>query len=434
MKTEVERLEGCQVAFKIEVPASEVTKELATLYNDLQKKAKLPGFRQGKVPFEVLKTYFAQSVRADALDRLVSGAYQKALEGHDFIPCSQAKIEEVKYEENKPLSFKATTEIKPKITLKKYKGLKATRVIKIITDEDINHALERLQQRQAEFIAAPDRPTKKGDWIIIDFVGTKEGKPFQGNEAKNFSLEIGSKTLISDFEEQLEGLKKGEKKEIDVTFPTDYHNKELAATRVHFTVDLKEIKEKKLPKIDDAFAKDLKFGNLPELKEKVKDDLESYEIRHSENLVKENLMDWLIEKTPFPVPQAMVARELEVMIKEGLTRMRYSGMDPERMGIEETKLKEEYRPNAERRVKSTLILEQIAAQEGIVAGAAEIEKRIKEMVQTSGQKEEDLKEFFNKNRSYRAGLEEEVKLKKTWECIVQEAVIKEKKVKERRTK
>ena len=425
MKAEVERLGECKIALKIEVSADRVIEELANLYIDLQKKAKLPGFRRGKVPLDILKTYFARSLKADALDRLIPDAYQEVLKENDFVPCSQPKIEEVKYKDNKPLSFKATVEIKPKITLKKYKGLKAKKIIKIVTEKDVNRALEKLQHRHAEFIAAEDRPAKKGDWVIIDFVGSIEEKPFKDNEAKNFSLEIGSKTLVGDFEDQLIGLKRGEGKEIKVRFPRDYHNEELAGKEVLFKVNLKEIKKKKLPELNDEFAKDLKFNNLEELKKRIKEDLEKYETEHSENLLRTNLMDWLIKKTSFSLPGAMVERELEVMIEDALTRMRYSGLDPKRIGIEEAKLKEKYRPSAERKVKSTLILEEIAKQVNIKVNEQEIEKRIEEMALSTGQKKEDLSDFFDRERSHLAGLREEIRLKRALELIVKGARIKE---------
>ncbi len=425
MKAQVERLGECKIALKIEVPADRIIEELDNLYQDLQKKAKLPGFRRGKVPLDVLKTYFARSLKADALDRLIPDAYQEALKENDFVPCSQPKIEEVKYEENKPLSFKATVEIKPEIRLKRYKGIRAKRVVKIVREEDVGRALERLASKHAEFTSIENRPAKKGDWVIIDFVGNIEGKPFKDNEAKNFSLEIGSKTLIGDFENQLIGLKRGEEKEIKVRFPKGYHNKELAGKEVLFKVNLKEIKEKKLPELNDEFAKDLKFNNLEELKKRIKEDLEKYETEHSERLLRNNLMDWLIKKTPFPLPGAMVERELEVMIEDALTRMRYSGLDPKRMGIEEAKLKEEYRPSAERKVKNTLILEEIAKQENIEINEQEIEKRIEEMALSTNQKKEDLRDFFDRERSHLAGLREEIRLKKALELIVKEARIKE---------
>ncbi len=434
MKAEVERLGECKVALKIEVPADKVTEELTNLYNDLQRKAKLPGFRRGKVPLDVLKTYFAQSIKADAMDRLIPDAYQKVLKENDFVPCSSPKIEEVKYEDNKPLNFKATVEIKPKITLRKYKGLKAKRIIKIVTEEDVNRALERLASRHAEFIAAENRPVKKGDWVIIDFIGSIEGKSFKNNEAKNFSLEIGSKTLVGDFEDQLIGLKKGEEKETKVKFPKDYHNKELTGKEVLFKVNLKEIKEKKLPELNNEFAKDLKFDNLEELKKRIKEDLEKYETEHSERLLRNNLMDWLIKKTPLLLPEAMVERELEVMIEDVLTRMRYSDIDPKRIGIEKAKLKEKYRLSAERKVKNTLILEKIAKQENIKVNEQEIEKRTEEMALGTGQKTEALRDFFNKESNHLAGLREEIRLKKALELIVKEARVKEVKIKERRKK
>jgi len=425
MKAEVERLGECKVALKIEVPVDRITEELNNLYQDLQKKAKLPGFRKGKVPLHVLKTYFARSIKADALDRLIPDAYQEVLRENNLIPCAEAKIEEVKHEENRPLSFRATVEIKPEIRLKRYKGIRTKRVVKIVREEDVGRALERLQHRHAEFITVENRSVKKGDWVIIDFVGSIEGKPFNNNETKNFSLEIGSKTLIGDFEEQLIGFKRGEEKEIKVKSPEDYHNKELAGKEVLFKVNLKEIKEKKLPELNEEFAKDLKFNNLEELKKRIKEDLEKYETEHSERLLRNNLMDWLIKKTPFPLPEAMVERELGVMIEDALTRMRYSGLDPKRMGIEEAKLKEEYRSSAERKVKSTLILEEIAKQENIEINEQEIEKTIEEMALSTNQKKEDLRDFFDRERSHLAGLREEIRLKRALELIVKGARIKE---------
>ena len=410
---------------RIEVPADKVTEELDNLYQDLQKKAKLPGFRRGRVPLSVLKTYFEGSIKKDALDRLIPYAYQEALKENDFIPCSEAQIEEVKCQERGPLSFKATVEIKPKVILKRYKGLKAKRIVKRVTEEDVNRALERLAARHAEFIAIENRPAKKGDWVIIDFVGSIAGKPFKDNEVQNLPLEIGTKTLVSDFEDRLIGFKKGEEKEIRVKFPLDYHNKELAGREVLFKVNLKEIKEKRLPRLDDEFAKDLKFANLEELKKRIREDLERYEREHSVRLLRDNLVDWLIRKTPFPLPEAMVERELEVMIEEALTRIRSLRLDPERIGIEEAKLREKYRPTAERRVKSTLILEEIARQEDIEVDEEEIEKRIQEMASSTGQKKEDLRDFFNREKSHLGGLKEEIRLEKALDFIVNEARVKE---------
>ncbi|HEA46780.1 MAG TPA: hypothetical protein ENH97_00005 [bacterium] len=206
----------------------------------------------------------------------------------------------------------------------------------------------------------------------------------------------------------------------------------MAGKEVLFKVDLKEIKEKNLPEINDEFAKDLKSSSLKELKRRIREDLERYEREHSERILRDNLMDWLIRKTPFPLPQAMVERELEAMVEEALTRMRYSGIDPKRMGIEETKLKERYRPSAEKKVRNTLILEEVGKKENIEVSEDEIGKRIEEMAKASGQKKEDLEEFFQKERSHLAGLREEIRLKKALELIVDKARIKEKKVKERR--
>lgn len=396
MKSELERLGACKVALKIEVPADGVTEEREKVYQELKKKSKIKGFRKGRVPREILEVHFSKGVEREVLERLISDAYRQAISQASIIPCSEPQIEGMEVAPEKPLKFKATVEVRPQVNLGKYKDIKVPKKVRTVKARDIDKALERLRHRHAEFVTIEDRPARKGDYAIVDFEGMIEEKPFPGGKASNYSLEIGSNTFIHGFEDQLIGMNRGDQREIRVRLPKEHpaiemtkafqsseqseRRKELAGKEACFKVVLKEIKAKRLPPLDDEFAKDLGgFKTLAELREKISQDLERFAQSKAQRDWENKVLDKLIENTPLDVPQIMVAREIDHLTAGVKERLRF------------------HRELAIRNVKSFLILEQIAEVENIRATPEDVATRIARVARYTNQPPQSIEESLKRS-------------------------------------
>jgi trigger factor len=418
MKSEVERLGNCKVALEVEVPVDGVTKEREKVYEELERRTAMKGFRKGKVPRKILEARFSNGVEREVLERLISGAYSQAVSRAGIIPCCEPKIEGIEFLPDQPLSFKAVVEIKPKVNLGKYKGIKVAKKVGRVKDRDVAKTLERLRHRHAEFVTIEDRPARSGDYVIVDFEGMVEGKPLKGGKASNYSLEIGSNILIHGFEDQLIGMDRGDQREIRVTFPKEHPDKGLAGKEACFKVVLKEIKRKKLPAIDDEFAKDLGgFKGLAEVKEKISQDLKRLAENKAQKDWENRIVDKLIENTPLEVPQTMVAREIDNLI----AGLKYQGLTPERLNMTGQKLREKYRVLATRNVKSFLILEQIAQEENIQATNEDIARRITQIARYTNRASQSIEKDITRSGRMDA-LRQQVKQAKALKSVLDHAV------------
>ena len=394
MKAVVEDISTVKKKLNIEVASDAVTREMDKALADVAKKAKIPGFRPGKAPKTIVEKHYGEEVRNEVLHRLLTESYLHALQEHNLNPVEVPQIDNVSsLAKGSPLTFTATVEVRPNIELGTYDGIEVKEENLSVSDDEVNQTIDRLRDMYAQLEVVEGRPLEKNDTAIIDFEGFRDGKPIEGAKSAGYALSIGSGSLIPGFEEQLTGMNRGETREIRVTFPADYNNKELAGKEASFTVALKEIKKKVLPELNDEFAKDI--GNnatLAELKEGIKKDIEARKRDEQASAQREAVLAKLVDAHSFDVPPGMVERELQSMAKSQATRMARSGVDVK--SFDYPKFRDENRLLAEKRVKGLLLLDEIADKEKIEVADQEVNNAIAAMARSAGQTVESVKKYY----------------------------------------
>lgn len=405
MKVQVEEITPVKKSLTIEIPQEVVSNEFALAYSDLKKKAKIPGFRPGKVPMALLEKKFGPSIQEDVVRKLVPDYYQRAVKEAGISPVEFPSIEKIEIKKDAPLLFTATVEVKPSIQLSNYQGLALPRKKIDIAEEEIEKTLARLRDEQGHLESLPDdHPVASSDYVIIDFEGSLDGKPVQQGKAEGYTLQVGSNTFFPEFESSLLGKKKGEQLEAEVPFPDDYQNKEIAGKRVHFKIHLKEVKTKILPALDDELAKDIGLPSLAELKEKIKNTMLEQRTSQQEHDQKNILIKKLVELHQFDVPPSMVEHEVHAMadrLQEAL---------PQKMDHEA--LHNEYEGMATERVKGTLILGAIAEAEKIEVTDQELENEIALIAQRAKVSPAEAKRAIYQQEGSLDGLKSRVKQEK----------------------
>lgn len=355
---------GLQHEFAIKVPQDIVEKNLQARLIEIGKSAKMPGFRPGKVPMDVLRQRYGQSARAEILDQTVSEATEKTLSERKLRPAQQPKIELVSFAEDKDLEFKLAVEVLPEITPSDFGKLKLERQVAEVTDKMVDEAITRAAKSMREpEVITESRAARMGDILVIDFDGSVDGERQPGMKGENHKLELGSKSFIDTFEEQLVGSNSGDNKKIKVTFPKDYHAANLSGKEAEFIVDVKEIRAHKPAEMNDELAKDLGFPSIDKLRERVKDDIGGDYNRITRALVKRQLMDQLADAHNFEVPQGLLESEFESIWKQVQESKTKSELPKEDQGKTEEELRKEYHTIAERRIRLGLLLSEVAQQQ-----------------------------------------------------------------------
>ena len=319
MTVKWEKLEGNTGVLTVEVSAEKVNEGLTAAFNKVVKTVNVPGFRKGKMPRPMFEKRFGvESLYQDALDILLPEAYGNAIDEAGIEPIDRPDIDIEQMEKGKELIFKATVQVKPEVTLGEYKGLEVEEIDTTVTDEDVAKELETLQNRQAELVVKEEGAAELGDTVVIDFEGFVDGEAFEGGKAENHSLELGSGSFIPGFEEQLVGLATGESKDVEVSFPEEYHAAELAGKPAVFKVTLHEIKAKELPALDDEFAKDVddEVETLDALKEKIRTRLEDSKKHEAEHNLRDTLVEKAAANAEVEIPAGMVESEVNRMLQE----------------------------------------------------------------------------------------------------------------------
>jgi trigger factor len=399
MKANVEEISSIKKKVSIEISEDQVTKEVESFYKDLGKKAKIKGFRPGKVPRNILERYFKDYVKAEVIQKLIEETYPKALSETDLQPISPPVIDPGEFEEGKPFQYSAVLEVKPEIKLEGYTGLKIEGKKEEVKDEEVEERLKALQNLHANLKTISEaRPIQAGDYVIVDYEASMGGKPLEGGKAIDFTVEVGSGQFIPAFEEKLIGLKLEEEKEIEISFPEDYGYQKWAGKTISFHVKIKEIKEKILPPLDDEFAKDLgDYSSFEELKAKLKGEIEKEKELGLERQLKDQVVDQLLEANPFEVPESLVEEQTKTLVSDTKLRLAAQGVDLKNLGLSEEKLQEDYKAMAQKQVKTFLILEKIAGQEGIAVTDEEADDRLREMSERMHQKFDVVKRYYEKN-------------------------------------
>lgn len=400
MSVQVENLEKNMAKLTIEVAAEEVEKAIQAAYMKEKGKISIPGFRKGKVPRQMIeKMYGAAVFYEDAANTLIQENYPSAMDESGVDIVSRPTIDVVQIETGKPFIFTAEVAVRPEVTLGKYLGVQVTKIDTSVSDEEVAEALDKERNNNARTVTVTDRPVQNGDTAVIDFEGFVDGVAFEGGKGENHSLEIGSHSFIDTFEDQLVGKNAGDEVDVNVTFPEQYQAAELAGKPALFKVKIHEIKAKELPELDDEFAQDVsEFDTLAEYKEDLKKHLEEQKENEAKRTKEDEAIQKIIDKSTMEIPEAMLETQCENMINEFAQRIAQSGLSMEQYmqfsGLTLDKLKEQVRPEAETRIKSSLVLEQIAKEENIEVTDEEIDAEVEKMAAAYGMEADKLKEYM----------------------------------------
>ncbi|HUL23792.1 MAG TPA: trigger factor [Thermodesulfobacteriota bacterium] len=399
MRANAEEISPIKKKLSIEIPEDQVGREVDSFYKELGRTAKIKGFRPGKVPRNILQRYFKDYIKAEVVRKLIEDSYPKALTETHLEPVSPPVVDPGEFTEGKSFQYSAVIEVKPEIKLEGYTGLKIEGKKEDVKDEEVEQRLKALQNLHSNLKTLLEvRPIRSGDFVILNYEASLNGKPLEGGKAIDFTVEVGSGQFIPAFEEKLIGLKPEEEREIEVTFPQDYGYQKWAGKTISFQVKIKEIKEKILPPLDDEFAKDLgDYSSLGELKAKLKEDIEKEKKLALERQLKDRVVDRLLEANAFEVPESLVEEQTKALVSDMKLKLAAQGVDLKNLGVTEEKLHEDYKAMAEKQVRTFLILEKIAGQEGIAVTDQEAEDRLKEMSERMHQKFDAVKQYYEKN-------------------------------------
>ena len=427
MSVKVEKTDKTnEVKLEFTIEAKKFDEAIQTVYKKSAKYFKIPGFRNGKAPFKMVeKMYGIEMFYEDAFNEVAPEVYDEGLKEAKIEAVSRPEIDIKQMESGKDVIFTAVVQTKPEVTLGKYKGIEIKKHEYTVTDKDIEHELGHMAEKNARLVSVEKKPVESGNITVIDFEGFVDGKPFEGGKAENYELTIGSNTFIPGFEDQIVGMKIDEEKDVKVKFPDEYFSKELAGKDATFKVKLHEIKKKEMPEINDELAKDIsEFDTLKELKDSIKEKLEKENETRAKYETQDEAIETVCNNAKVDIPSGMIDAETEHMEKDMEQRLSYQGMNfndyLQMIGKTRESFREEYKPQAEKQVKSRLVLEAIAKDAKLDATEKEVSEKISEMAKMYGQKEEDVKN----NEQLISYVKESIKSEKTIDYIVTNAKIK----------
>lgn len=425
MSVQVEKLEKNMAKLTIEVSAEELEGALQRAYLKNKNKISVPGFRKGKVPRQMVeKMYGPEIFYEDAINALIPEAYEKAVEecAEDIV--SSPAIDVTQIEKGKPFIFTAEVALKPEVKLGKYKGVKVEKVDAVVTEEEVEAEINKERENNARNIEVTDRPVKDGDMTVLDFEGFVDGVAFEGGKGENYPLTIGSGAFIPGFEEQLVGAEIGKEVDVNVTFPEDYQAEELKGKAAVFKCTVKEIKEKELPALDDEFASEVsEFDTLEEYKADVKAKLTEKKEKEAKDAKEAAVIEAIINDSDMEIPDAMLETQQKQMVDEFAQRIQMQGLSMEQYlqftGATYDKMVEQVKPQAEKRIKTRLVLEAIVKAENLEASEEEFEEEIKVMAETYQMEPDKVREMLPDKSA--AEIREDIVVRKAAEFVVENA-------------
>ncbi|MCI0408091.1 MAG: trigger factor [Acidobacteria bacterium] len=380
MKVAIEEISSTKRALRIELPPQSLLDKLEAAYRHLSKEVRLSGFRPGKVPRDVLRLRFREEAKREALRELIPESYSEALKGANLDPVSEPRVDEVVCEEGQPLSYRASFEIKPSLQLSGYTSVQVYKDKFEVAESEVDRALEYLRERAAEYVPMDGWPALREDLLVVDYEGFVGGKPLKGVKGQNVSILLGARQFIPEFEEQLHGLKKGEAKEFTSEFPADHGRRELAGKRVLFRVTVKDLKKKRVPALDDDFARSAgESENVHELREKVRKDLLAHKEREQVGRLKERILEKLLAAHPFDAPQSLVETETDHILAELKRGQGGGGTRAARIEEEEGGGRAKATDLARKRLRGSLFLEAVAKQERLEVSEEELNQEIRSL-------------------------------------------------------
>ena len=426
MSLQVEKLEHNMAKLTVEVAAEDVEKALQAAYLKQRKQINIPGFRKGKVPSQMIEKMYGPEVFYDeAANNMIPDAYAKAYDESELDIVSQPKIEVVQMEKGKPFIFTAEVATKPEVTLGDYKGLKVDKVSTRVTQKEVDEEIEKERERNARTIEVTDRAVQDKDEVTLDFEGFVDGVAFEGGKGEDYPLTIGSGSFIPGFEEQLIGAEIDKEVEVNVTFPKEYHSEELAGKDATFKCTVHTIKAKELPELDDEFASEVsECETMDAYRAEVKKNIKERKERTGKEKKENQAVDQAIENAQMDIPEAMIEFQVRQMADDFARRIQQQGLTVEQYfqftGMTAEKMMEEMRPQAEKSIKTRLVLEAIVKAENIEVSDERVEEELTKMAEAYQMEVEKLKEFMGENEKKQ--IKEDLAVQEAITLLVNESV------------
>jgi len=396
---ELEELGTVKRKLSIEIPAETAASEFDRVARDFMKHANLPGFRRGKAPLQLIKRRFEGDIRGEVLQKLVPESYEQAIKEKDLKPLGQPSLENLAAKEGEPLTFDALFEVKPEITLPKYKGLSVKVESEPVTDEAVEQELEQLRERNAQLVSVENRAAQDGDFVTVSLQGDYLDEDSKGSvdpiSEDEVVVQIGDERTHTAFSEALTGVSEGDEKSFEVDYAEDYPEKKLAGHSLRFSVKVAEIKCKELPELNDDFAKDLReYETIEELRQKIRGTLEEASSRNHDNEIRKALATKLNESTEFEVPDVLVEERMNDRLRDLAANVVSQGIDPSRSNIDWKKIREDMRADVVNEVRTRMLLDEVAREEAIEAANEDLEGEIDRMAESMQQPREKIAQYF----------------------------------------
>lgn len=420
----IEDISTVKKKLTFDIPWPDVKNELDAVYRTVGKKAKIKGFRPGRIPRSILERHYRKEAEEETVSNLVNRYYWETLQEKEIPAVIQPEIEQKGIEEEKNFTFSATVEVEPVVEPKDYLGLDLEKEEPVVTEEDLEERLKEIRQMFATMEeVTEERGVIDGDYVNLDFAGALAGEKLKELQSEDYLLEIGSKTFVPGFEEQLIGMRKGEKKTVAVRFPEKYQAAHLAGKEIEFEVHIQGIRIKKLPELDEQFIKNFEhYESLEDLKADIQKNLEEEKKRKIALAFERLIGDRLLERNTFEVPDSFIERQIYYMMSDTQRRMVSNGMDPKKAAEFSFKLHDQFREEATKIVKTVLLLKGIARKEGLIAGEDEVEAQIRELAVKRAQDYESLKQSLEKD-DLMDNIRSEILNRKTYEFLEAKANI-----------
>lgn len=427
MAVKSEQVEKNLVKLTFDVSVEAFREAMNKAYAKNAKKYSVPGFRKGKVPRAVIEKYYTEAVfYDDAINAVLPEAYEAALKESGIEAAARPEIDVEEIKKGEPVVFTALVTTKPEVKLGEYMGIKVNKIEHNVTDEDVDNEVKAAQNKNARLVPQEDKPVENGNIVTIDFVGSVDGVEFEGGKGENYDLEIGSNTFIPGFEDQLVGKKLGEEVDVNVTFPEEYHAPDLAGKPALFKVKINEVKVRELPELDDDFASEVsEFDTMDEYKKSIRERLEKAAEERVKTETENAVIEKAVEACEVEVPAAMINDQTDRMLQDFAQRLQYQGMDiktyMQYTGGTPESFKESMKPQAEKQLKTTLVLEAIVKAENIDVTDEEVNDRIAEMAKQYNMEADKLRELMQDSDI--AGLKDELSMNKAIDMLVNNAKI-----------
>jgi trigger factor len=421
LTVEIIEVNGCKRNLAAEVPAQEVEQEVDKLAREYSRNVKIPGFRPGKVPLNIIRQRYGNDLLQETVQRIIERTWKEAVSEHNLQPLAQPSVKDVDNKPGNPLKFTMSFEVLPALEVKDYKGLSASLPSTEVTDDNLSQAIENLRERHAQFVPVDEGEARDGLYLTVTIDGQIEGNAKPIHE-EDVTLIIGHPQTDEEFTNNLRGARAGETRAFEVSYPSEYHRKRFAGKKVRYSVLVKDIKEKQLAELSDDFAKDLGSEGLEELRTKVRDELVTQARENAEKKAREELLDSIVKRQNVDIPECMVQDELEAHARRIANNLAYQGVDLNQTSIDWKKLFEEERPRAEQSVRRAIFLNAIARQENIEVTDEEIDSELKVLSEGSGKSVAALRAQLEKEERIQ-GLREHMRQNKALDFIYRNANI-----------